>query len=255
MARLFIIKVGDTFPAIAKRCGDFDSWISAGLGPDADKPMVIQMHKGEALPLVEECKGVIVTGSHAMVTENHSWSARLIAWIPMVIRRNIPYLGICYGHQLLAKALGGKVGDHPRGKEMGTVGIDLFPESRRDPLFSGLPGNVFVHSAHSQTVFSLPHKAVLLAGNSFEPHHAFRIGDTAWGVQFHPEFDEAIMTSYISEQEKELREAGVNVRTLLAHVKPTPDAVGLLRRFSTLTGMFAEPSIAARKARLMSSLL
>ena len=254
MGRFFIIKVGDTFPGLAKEHGDFDRWIATGLGVDAEEPVVVQIHKGDALPLVEECRGVIVTGSHAMVTENHPWSARLAAWIPMVARRHVPYLGICYGHQLLAKAMGGNVGDHPQGREIGTVEIDLFPESRRDALFAGLPGSFPVHSAHSQSVLSLPHKGVLLAGNAFEPHHAFRIGDSAWGVQFHPEFDTHVMTSYIREQNEDLREAGVNIRSLLARVRPTPDANGLLRRFATLTKMFAEPSVAAKKARVMSLL-
>jgi GMP synthase (glutamine-hydrolysing) len=255
MGRLFIIKVGDTFPELAKEHGDFDRWVAAGLGLDVDELAVAQIHKGDALPLVEECRGVVVTGSHAMVTENHPWSARLAAWIPMVVRRHIPYLGICYGHQLLAKAMGGKVSNHPQGREIGTVDIDLFPESRRDALFAGLPGTMPVHSAHSQTVLSLPHKGIILAGNAFEAHHAFRIGDSAWGVQFHPEFDARIMTSYIKEQSDDLRDEGLNVRSFLAHVKPTPDANGLLRRFATLTKMFAEPSVAAKKARMMSLLI
>ena len=51
----------------------------------------------------------------------------------------LPLFGICYGHQLLAHALGGEVGDNPVGREMGTVGIDLHPEAAHDPLFDGLP--------------------------------------------------------------------------------------------------------------------
>jgi GMP synthase (glutamine-hydrolysing) len=149
-------------------------------------------------------------------------------WIPSLIEANIPFLGICYGHQLLAHALGGRVGFHPGGKEVGTVDVHLLPESLTDPLFGSLPSPF-------QTVLSLPKGAVRLAWNSFEPNHAFRIGSCAWGVQFHPEYDKNIMESYVVEQAKELEAAGRDVAELLRTIRDTPVAVSILSRFALLS--------------------
>jgi GMP synthase (glutamine-hydrolysing) len=234
MSKLFIIKTGTTFPNTARQYGDFDAWTRNGLKIDHSEICVVDAENGAVLPRVEECGGVIVTGSHAMVTDRLSWSINIEDWIPSLVKNEIPLLGICYGHQLLARAMGGKVGFHPCGKEIGTVDIRLLPESSADPLLCSLPPQIPAHVTHSQTVLSLPSDAVRLAANSFEPNHAFRLGTCAWGVQFHPEYDAAIMKSYISEQADELEATGRDVSDLLRKVKEAPAASGLLRRFAQI---------------------
>ena len=231
MKRLYIIKIGTTYSAIAKQLGDFDAWTSAALGALAVDTRVVDAEHGAALPVVEDCAGVVVTGSHAMVTEDLPWSVKLEKWIPALLEASVPFLGICYGHQLLARALGGQVGFHPGGKEFGTVAIHLIPDCTDDALFRLLPQNFLAHVAHSQTVLRLPPNATRLAANTFEPNHAFRLGDWAWGVQFHPEYNTDIMESYILEQADELTSAGLNVRELLRAVAETPVAAQTIRNF------------------------
>ena len=70
---------------------------------------------------------VVVTGAHDMVPEHALWSETASAWLRELVGRQVPTLGICYGHQLLAHALGGEVGYHPRGSEVGTVSVTLLP--------------------------------------------------------------------------------------------------------------------------------
>ncbi len=100
------------------------------------------------------------------------WSEVLAAWVAEAVPMGIPVLGVCYGHQLLAHALGGEVDYHPAGPEVGTVPVRLTPAARTDPLFARLPETFYAHATHAQSVLRLPAAAVHLAGNDYEPHHA-----------------------------------------------------------------------------------
>ncbi len=234
MKRLFIIKVGTTFAATAKQFGDFETWTSAKLGAVDVDTCVLDVAHGAALPPAADCAGVVVTGSHSMVTDSLPWSIRMESWIPSLLEAKVSFLGICYGHQLLARSAGGQVGFHPGGKEIGTVEIHLLPEHANDALFRLLPQRFCVHVTHSQTVLRLPPGATRLAANAHEPNHAFRLGDCAWGVQFHPEYDVSIMRAYIGEQADELESTGRNVWELLHTVMETPFAVRILRNFARI---------------------
>ncbi len=231
---LVILKAGSAMAAVRQRFGDFEEWLREGLMLPDDAVRVVRVEDGEELPRPKECGGVVITGSHAMVTDNLPWSVALAAWLPEVVARGIPLLGVCYGHQLLAAALGGRVDYHPQGPEIGTVTIDLLPEAGNDPLFAGLPATFPVQAFHSQSVLSLPPGATLLARNNFEPHHAFRIGACAWGVQFHPEYTQAIMTAEIAADTEHLTAAGLTPSTMLASVRECPEAGSLLARFARL---------------------
>jgi GMP synthase (glutamine-hydrolysing) len=234
MKKLIIIKAGSTFPALRQRLGDFEDWIIHKIGSSNVAITVVNVMEGEALPPVDMLSGVIITGSPAMVTDKDDWMQMLIAWIPQVVEHNIPLLGICFGHQLLAEAMGGHTDYHPKGREMGTAYIQLTPEGKQDKLLGALPDDFLAHTTHAQTVLSLPANALRLAENSFESHHAFRCGDSAWGVQFHPEFSADIMRAYVSEQTPSLLKEGHNVEELTATICHTDSANTLLKRFMTI---------------------
>ena len=231
---LLILKAGSALEAVRQHYGDFEDWLVAGFGLPEGQIRLVRVAEGEELPRPEECGGVVITGSHAMVTDNLPWSVALAQWLPDVVTMGIPLLGVCYGHQLLATAMGGRVDFHPQGPEISTVTIDLLPEAADDPLFAGLPPSFPVQAFHSQSVLSLPPGAVLLARNDFEPHHAFRIGACAWGVQFHPEYTGEIMAAEIRADTEQLTAAGLNPSTLLATVRECPEAGSLLARFARL---------------------
>ena len=154
--------------------------------------------------------------------------------MPDLIEKEIPLMGICYGHQLIAKALGGRVENHPQGMELGTVDIQTNDSCGSDYLFKGLPRSFKAHVSHSQTVIELPENAVLLAGNLFERHHAFRIGISAWGVQFHPEYNKTIMNSYIENIAKHSETIKVKKQALIENVQETPFAASVIKRFGRL---------------------
>lgn len=234
MKKLFIIKAGSTFTETGERYGDFDELTCRGLGIKVDQIQVINAFQEETLPAPETCYGVVITGAHCMVTDNLPWSLAVEAWIPSLIQNKVPLLGICYGHHLLGRAMGGHVDFHPRGKEVGTVALDLCPESSNDPLFDKLPQRFMVHATHAQSVLTLPPSAILLAENTFEPHHAFRLGNCAWGVQFHPEYTGNVMRDYVTAQADSLTQAGQDVSVLLQNIQETPEANSILSTFAQL---------------------
>jgi GMP synthase (glutamine-hydrolysing) len=231
---LLIVKAGETYADMAARFGDFEDWISTSLDRSAAAIETVRPFAGEALPEPTSLGGIIITGSHDMVTDRHPWSEMTAAWIKRAVESDIPLLGICYGHQLLAHAMGGLVADNPNGKEIGTVAVSLTGQGRRDRLLGAMPVRFAAQACHSQSVLQLPDGAVRLAASAMDAHHAFAVGRQSWGVQFHPEFDSEVMRAYIRRlgADREIREGDFRAR--LAGVRDTPVSRALLRKFAGL---------------------
>jgi GMP synthase (glutamine-hydrolysing) len=236
VSRVVILKLGSTFPFLAETMDDFEDWVMSGLKLPRERVRVCRVAHGEALPTLRDTAGAVITGSHAMVTDRAAWSERTAGWIAEAVGARVPLLGICYGHQLMAHALGGMVGDNPQGDEVGTVDVTLNDAARSDPLLEALPRVFKAHACHSQTALSLPPGAVVLGASARDPHHAFRMGDCAWGVQFHPEFNAAIVKGYLCEAREELTAQGQSVDALLAAATDTPESALVLRRFAEIAG-------------------
>ncbi len=235
MKKLLIIKVGDTIPELAKRRGDFEDWFIAGLGLDSAQVAVFDPRTGAGFPPPNSLAGILVTGSHTMVTEHQPWSERTAKWLVDMVGAGIPTLGVCYGHQLLAYAFGGEVGNNPNGTQEGTTTIELTPEGLADPLLGGLGVEKFdAQVSHAQSALKLPPGATRLAFDSWDANQSFRIGQKAWGVQFHPEMDAEIARTYIHAERAELSAEGLNPDEILASVRQSPLAAQTLKRFSQI---------------------
>lgn len=231
--RVVILKTGSTYPVLRERFGDFEDWFIAGLSPELDLT-VVNVAAGESAGSPEDWDGIVITGSPAMVSERAPWSEDTAAWLGRAVTAEVPTLGVCYGHQLLAHGLGGIADYHPHGRETGTHPVQLLDAAADDPLFSQLPRQFKAQLTHRQSVIRLPENAVLLARNTFEPHQAFRVGPCAWGVQFHPEFSADIMRAYLKVQAPDLETENLAPGALLEAVAPAPEASSLLRLFSDL---------------------
>lgn len=199
---LLVLKTGRTFPHLANLYGDFEHWLSTGLRAGCTLPIEVleAQHASttpQAWPDPRRLAGVVISGSHDMVTDEAAWIQHTAHWLRDVCHADVPVLGICFGHQLLAQALGGQAGNHPRGLELGTVAIETRTAATRDPVWRDMPGTFDAHTVHYQSVLQLPPGATLLAGNAHDHHHAYRWRHNVWGVQFHPEFDARIMQGYI----------------------------------------------------------
>ena len=234
MKPILIVKAGGTYPDMAARYGDFEDWFMARMDLSAGTIETVSPFSGEPLPSVASFGGIIITGSHAMVTEKKSWSEKTAEWVKRAVDAEMPLLGICYGHQLLAHAMGGVVGDNPKGKEFGTVSIRLNRDGRQDRLFDETPETFAAQACHSQSVLQLPAGATLLASSEMDPHHAFVVGRRAWGIQFHPEFNGRMLRLYILRFSDDLAAQGLDMDRLLGDIRETPQSECLLRRFQRL---------------------
>lgn len=237
MKPLLIVKTGQTLPALRASGEDFEDWIIRGMAIDLGRVRIVNAYADAALPDINSIAGMVVTGSPAMVTDKAPWSERCAEYMKDAVGLSVPVLGICYGHQLLAHGCGGTVGYHPQGREIGTVVVDKKAAAAQDRLFGAMPERFLGHTTHSQSVLRLPDAAVLLASSTHDAHQAFRIGENAWGVQFHPEFDAQIMRGYLVERRADLLQEGFDIDTLTEGVFETPEATHLLRDFALLSGV------------------
>jgi GMP synthase (glutamine-hydrolysing) len=229
---MLIVKTGTARTALEDSDGDFEHWIARGLGR---RVQVCSVYEGEDLPDPSGIDGVVVTGSSAMVSHREGWAERTADWLRAAVEAGVPVLGICFGHQLLAHALGGRVGPNPRGHEIGTVSVTGADGAAADPLLGGLPDRIEVHATHRESVLELPAGAELLASSKLDPHHAFRVpGRPAWGVQFHPEFSAAVIRAYIEARRDDLQAEGLDPDGLLAAVRETRWGDDILARFAQL---------------------
>ncbi|QKG91758.1 gamma-glutamyl-gamma-aminobutyrate hydrolase family protein [Halorubrum salinarum] len=135
------------------------------------------------LPDHTEFDGVVVTGSRSSVYWDEAWIPPLVDYVAEAADAGVPVLGVCYGHQVLAEALGGRVA----GMDGFEIGYNEIRRVRDDPLFEGIGETFTAFTTHGDAVVELPPSATLLAEND-RGVHAFRDGH-CWGVQFHPEYD------------------------------------------------------------------
>jgi len=185
---------------------------------------------------------VVVMGGPMSAREDEGFASRRaeIALLRGAVERGLPVLGVCLGAQLLAAACGGSVRVGEAGPEIGWGTVELTDEALNDALFSGMPERIPVLHWHSET-FDLPPGAVHLAGSSKYPNQAFRIGERAWGLQFHLEVDEQAAASFVAAFGDEEIAAGAIPSAIdeasgqaLGLLAPQRDRV--LDRFAALVG-------------------
>jgi GMP synthase (glutamine-hydrolysing) len=137
----------------------------------------------EQLPATFEFDGFVVTGSKSSVYQDDAWIDATEAWAREAVERGLPALGVCWGHQLLAQALGGTV--EAMGEfELGFREVRKVGDSR---LLDGIEGPMFPFISHGDAVTELPPGAEPIAENDYS-NHGFAL-DRVHTVQFHPEYD------------------------------------------------------------------
>ncbi|MEX0741377.1 MAG: glutamine amidotransferase [Phycisphaeraceae bacterium] len=199
--------------------GDYPARFDRLFGLTPEARIVCDVAAGETPPNPAALGAVVVSGSTAMVTEKRLWMKQAGAWLAEAVHQGAcPILAICFGHQLLARALGGRVGPLPTGPEYGTTRIHRTPAGGADPLFAALPEPHWQQQIHTQAVLEPPPDATVLAETRHDSFAAMRFGKLAWGVQFHPETTARGMVDVMAARRTRLVEAGVDVDRLTSRV-------------------------------------
>lgn len=180
--------------------------------PDLGQPLPTGLDGVDAL--------VVLGGSMA------AWQDDVAPWLPATrrllaeaVERSIPTLGVCLGAQLLALATGGRVDRGDGGLEVGLVDIELTAAAPRDrllgPVAERFTSPLSVPHWHQDAVTRLPDEAVLLATAARYPHQAYRLGDAAWGLQYHPEVSAADWRDWVAGGHGALNTAGLDADQLV----------------------------------------
>jgi len=192
MARLLII---DPLDLTLCEGGDllWDSRSCFASCLDFESGLVFEYVSGlapELCRLAKESDGVILGGSASSAWTDSPENDLLLDLIAICRHTGIPFLGVCFGAQLLGRALGGLVGRNPYGIELGAPAIRISKKGRQHFLFEGLgPGSLQAVETHSDSVLTLPPDCELLASTEHTPVQAFSYRDLLIGVQFHPEMN------------------------------------------------------------------
>ncbi len=133
---------------------------------------------------IDQYDGYVITGSPASVNDPKVWIDNLLRFIQELDEHKKPTVGCCFGHQAIAKALGGKVDKNPSGWQLGRAETDFhsFKDWNQADIAS-----ISLYSAHCEEVFELPEKAMPVGSNSYCNFASFKIGDHFFTTQYHPE--------------------------------------------------------------------
>ncbi|MGV3344277.1 glutamine amidotransferase [Enterobacteriaceae bacterium LUAb1] len=193
VAPLAIIQLQTPPDAVLQCAGEQHQWFIKALQLQKGEYQVFRPDLGESLPAPDSICGAILSGSWAMVTDHAEWSERTAAWVRLAMEEALPLLGVCYGHQLMAYALGGEVEDNPKGWERGLQRLMATPALMKDQWLNDFPPQFSAWLSHRQSVLKPPKQAQVLAYSMKEACQILRYSDNALSVQFHPEFTQEIM--------------------------------------------------------------
>jgi GMP synthase-like glutamine amidotransferase len=156
----------------------------------------VELDEGETAPDWRGFDAVVAMGGPMGAYEeaDHPWLVGEKTLIREAVTAGVPFFGACLGVQLLAAALGANVYPGPV-PEVGVCAVSLTADGAADPLFAGLPGTFRSLQWHGDT-FDLPDGAVRLAESDAYANQAFRVGEFAYGLQFHLEVDETMGTEW-----------------------------------------------------------
>lgn len=230
-----IIQTGSAIESARHKYGDFNEWFIKGLNIDRDRVKTYKVFEKTHFPDTQNLIGIIITGSSFMLTDEHMWSKMTIEWLKQFVDSKIPILGVCYGHQLLANMLGGKVDWNPKGREIGQITMHLTTDAYKDKLLSGSINlqtkNIKLLASHQQSVIELPASATLLGNTKLDPNHCFCYEDHIWGLQFHPEFTSEITRYYIQERTLDITNEELNPTQISNSIENIDNGSPILKRF------------------------
>ena len=219
--KIGILMTGHAVPELQERAGDYDAMFArllAGRGFEFETYNVVDEQYPSA---PDACDGWLITGSKHGAYEDHPWIPPLEDFIRAVYASGRPMIGVCFGHQIIAQALGGKVIKYPGGWSVGRTEYDL-------------DGETFALNAwHQDQVTEVPQGAEVIGKSDFCAHAALVYDDRILTIQPHPEFGPDIVEDLIR-----LRGKGVVPDDLLEGATARLDAPTDAARFADRMAAF-----------------
>ncbi|HEU5036575.1 MAG TPA: type 1 glutamine amidotransferase [Nocardioides sp.] len=194
----------------------FGTWLAeAGVGVDVCRP-----YAGDGLPALEGYAGLVVLGGPmgAHDDDKHAWLAPVKDLVREAREAQLPTLGICLGHQLIAAALGGTVARNPLGQQVGLLGVGWTDAARDDRLFAPLATPRRGVQWNDDVVAELPPGATLLAVTGRDEVQAARYAPLMWGVQLHPEVDVPVLRPWAESDRGSHETRGIDTDGLLRDI-------------------------------------
>jgi GMP synthase-like glutamine amidotransferase len=203
--RFAILKAGSAHRETREHSGDFDRMF---LNLLAEPGQIWEVHDVEHGQFPSEpgaYDGFVITGSPASAYDDLPWLKRLFSLVQTIHAHDQPLLGVCFGHQVLAQALGGEVRANPQGWDIGVREIRMESSAAQFPGLNAVPTPLSLFELHQDAVLRLPPQAVLLASSSHTACEMFALGATTLGIQGHPEFEADVIRVALAK----LKGAGV----------------------------------------------
>ena len=229
-----LVITGEPIESARARRGGFDRLLIEAAGPGPLDFVTLDARQVGELPSLDGFAAVVVSGSAASVTERAPWILETERRLADAVGARTPVFGICFGHQLLGQALGGRVEKNPNGREIGTVRFERVTD---DPLIFDREPAFDVNMTHVDSVVTLPPGATVIGRTALDPHAAVRFGERAWGVQFHPEIDAEVMTAYVDGRSARIQAEGLDLAAIRGGIGDGGAGRAVLRRF--LSGVAA----------------
>ena len=196
MKEVLIIDCGPSLSDVSKHHGVAPEWIMESLKNKECNFTWVKPYDGDKIQS-NNADAWIITGSPHSVYDAADWMVDIEEEMKNIRSSQLPVLGICFGHQLIAKCFGGEVELNPKGWELGAYPVQFTAAGKKSQLFSGFEDNAIVYESHQDSVTILPENAIELARNN-KGNQAFIIHDNFYGVQFHPEFSWEVIKMYVS---------------------------------------------------------
>ncbi|MBV2182135.1 MAG: gamma-glutamyl-gamma-aminobutyrate hydrolase family protein [Castellaniella sp.] len=209
--KIGLLQCDDVAQPLIERHGSYPDMIQTllrSVDPEVEL-QVFACHEGRIPDRTDGVDGWLTTGSKYGANDDADWIAALERFIRTLWQAHQPLVGICFGHQLMAKALGGRVERSVNGWGLGAYPVTL---SQQEPWMSPWDSPTLeLLASHQDQVVELPPQGRILAHSGFCPIYMMQVGDVFLGIQGHPEFSRAYLEDLL-----ELRRTGVSPERILA---------------------------------------